>query len=79
MADPRKKKRRNTEGIKNVGKKIRYYRELKGISRKTLGELTGLEEKGIYNYEYGKVDTNITTILLLAEHLEVNASKFFEE
>lgn len=79
MADTRKKKKRNTEGVEGVGKKIRYYRELKGLSRKRLGELTGLEEKGIYNYEYGKVDTNITTLLLLAEHLEVNAGKFFED
>ena len=73
MGTTAKKFRRNDEAIKNLGRNIRKYRKLKGLTIAQLAYSCEIEPKQLYNYEYGKVDTNITILTLIAEHQGVEA------
>jgi len=71
MADSPKSKRRNDALLKSVGENIKHYRALKGLSLRQLSILTEIEYAQIYRYEAGTVDTNITMLSILAEHLDI--------
>lgn len=71
MADSPKSKRRNDALIKSVGENIRRYRTKKGLSLRQLSILTDIEYSQIHKYEAGTVDTNITMLSILAEHLDI--------
>ena len=62
----------------NVGKNIRKYRKIKGITMKQLGKLIGISEQGIGNYERG--DRNASLIMLneLATALDTNINDLIE-
>ena len=73
MGTSAKKIKRNDEAIMNLGRNIRKFRKLKGLTIAQLAYACEIEPKQLYNYEYGKVDTNITNLTLIAEHLGVEA------
>jgi len=62
-----------------VGENIRKYRKLKGLSQEKLAHLCDIETRMISQYENGKVDTNITMLCLIAEHLGIKPGQLFEE
>lgn len=67
------RKRKNTKAILNVARNIKKYRLLNGFTIEQLSHEAGVERKAIHNYEHGLVDTNITTLYLLAEALGIEA------
>lgn len=74
--------KKNEEAAKNVGKNIRKYRDLKGLTLVELSYKTDIQPKSIWTYEQGKVNINITTIYTLADGLEVKPHQLlmdFEE
>lgn len=71
MADSPKSKRRNDALLKMVGENIRHYRTKKGLSLRQLSIFTEIEYSQIHRYEAGTVDTNITMLSILAEHLDI--------
>lgn len=55
-----------------IGERIRYYRQKKGLTQKTLAELCGLSEAAIRNYELGNRTPDSNTIEKIAENLEIS-------
>ena len=56
----------------HIGKRIRYYRQQKKLTQKTLADLCGLSEAAIRNYELGNRVPDYETIMDIAENLEVS-------
>lgn len=70
--------KRNDELISRVGKNIKKYREHKKISIEKLAVLANVEAKSLYNWEHGLVSPSITSLDILASHLDINITQFFE-
>jgi transcriptional regulator with XRE-family HTH domain len=68
---------RNEDGIIAFGKKMRELRLEKGFSQEQLAWKSGLEFSQISRIERGKINTSLSHILLIAEHLGVNPADFF--
>ncbi len=54
-----------------VGKRLKHFREIKGISQKTLAELCGWGASRVGNYEAGVRSINLDDAEALAEHLGI--------
>ncbi len=63
------KKRHATKLIEQVASNIKYYRTKKRMSQEKLQEETGL---AIFRYESGRQDMTLTTIDVLARHLDID-------
>jgi len=59
------------------GQKIRSIRKSKHISMQHLANLAEIEVSQIHRIETGKINTKLTTILILAKALEISPSVFF--
>lgn len=79
MAKKGEKIRREDEAIKNVGKNIVKYRNLKGFSRRKLSLICEVEYKTLSNWEKGIVDTNITSLTIVARGLGIRTALLFDE
>ena len=64
---------------KIFAEKLRKARELKGISQRELGLLTGLSDKSISAYEQGRVMPPLDILPKLAKHLNQPISYFLNE
>jgi transcriptional regulator with XRE-family HTH domain len=64
--------------IKIVGANIRKYLKIKHLTIKNLAYMFDITPSMISDYERGIVDTNITTLCLIAKKLEVSPSILFE-
>ena len=60
-------------------KKLRKARELKGLSQRELGLLTGLSDKSISAYEQGRVMPPLDILPKLAKQLDQPLSYFLNE
>ena len=56
----------------SIGKRIRFYRQKKGMTQKTLAELCDLSEAAIRNYELGNRTPDCETIIRIAGNLGVS-------
>ena len=56
----------------NLGQRIRYYRQIAGITQKELANLCELNESTIRNYELGNRCPDYDTLVVLANALEVS-------
>jgi len=61
-----------------IGEHIKRIRKEKGLTQKKLGELCGINEVQIRQYELGKANPKIETVNKVAIALEVPISEFFE-
>lgn len=61
-----------------VGEKIRAYRNLRGISQKTLGELADMNEVTIRKYEAGDRNPKPDQLLKIANALGVSINLFMD-
>ena len=69
-----------TTNIRKIfAKKLQKARELKGISQRELGLLTGLSDKSISAYEQGRVMPPLDILPKLAKHLDQPISYFLNE
>ncbi len=66
------------EGItKYVGKQIRKYREIKGLTQKELGKRVGVQHNTISSYESGTNEPEHEVLFALAETLGVTIDDLF--
>ena len=56
----------------NLGQKIRFYRQITGMTQKELGIASGLNESTVRNYELGNRYPNEDTIFDIANALEIS-------
>ena len=57
-----------------TGEKIKYYRQLKGLTQKELGDLCGMADSAIRRYELGKANPKIETLGKIADALDIHIS-----
>ena len=55
----------------NLGQKIRFYRQIAGMTQKDLGIAVGVNESTIRNYELGNRYPDTDTIFDIANALEI--------
>lgn len=55
-----------------MGERIRYYRQIAGLTQKALAEKCGITESAIRNYELGNRMPDWETLTSIAAHLEVS-------
>jgi transcriptional regulator with XRE-family HTH domain len=59
------------------GQKVRLIRKSKKLSMQHLANLAEIEVSQIYRIEAGKINPKLTTILILAQALEIGVAEFF--
>lgn len=59
-----------------VGRNVKGYRELKGISQEALGDQAGVHRTYVGLIEVGKKNVTITTLAKLAEALGIEPYEF---
>ena len=58
-----------------IGKNLKYYRQLAGLSQDKLAGMVGVTKMTISNYENDKRDADSEMLIRLADALSVNASQ----
>lgn len=64
---------------KQVGARIKQFREARGLTQAQLADILGKSIETISNFERGKVLTSIHTLEQLARHLNVAVKDFFTD
>jgi transcriptional regulator with XRE-family HTH domain len=63
---------------KEVGRRIRQFRQDAGLSQEALAELVGVSFQQVQKYESGHTTLNILKIQNIADALKVQVSDFFD-
>jgi len=63
---------------KEIGKRIRQFRQDAGLSQETLAELVGVSFQQVQKYENGYTTLNILKLQQIADALKVQVSDFFD-
>ena len=66
------------ERLASMGKRLRVLRKEKGMSLRTLGEKTGVDNSKIAKVENGHVNITFTMLLKLLDGLSVKLEEFFD-
>lgn len=64
--------------IRKIGSKIAYYRRLRGLSQRVLGELVGVSRSKISDIELGKDNLDIELFAKIAERLGIDYSEILK-
>lgn len=64
--------------IRKIGSKIAYYRRLRGLSQRVLGELVGVSRSKISDIELGKDNLDIELFAKIAERLGIDYSEIIK-
>lgn len=62
-----------------VGRNIRTARNGQGLSLRRFAAMVGMDYSHLSNLERGKVDPNISTVIKIAEGLDVPIAQLFKE
>ncbi|MFD1631546.1 helix-turn-helix domain-containing protein [Pseudopedobacter beijingensis] len=65
------------DAIKSFGNKVRLIRKERKLSMEMLANIAEIELSQIYRIETGKINPKLTTILKIAEALEINPKELF--
>lgn len=68
----------NSDEIRKIGSKIAYYRRLRGLSQRVLGELVGVSRSKISDIELGKDNLDIELFAKIAERLGIDYSEIIK-
>ena len=68
----------NKDIIKQLGKRIRAIREGKGLTQFDVSVIANTDNKHISRIELGQVDIKLSTIIKLAEALEIHPKDLFD-
>jgi len=68
--------RKCTEVDTKIGERLRYLRTSYGLSQAEVGASIGVSFQQIQKYESGKNRVAVSTMLALADHLGISASRF---
>lgn len=71
-------KTKSQEIEKHVGKKIKLFRQLKGLSQSEIASQLGITFQQFQKYESGKNRIPVSRLIKLAEIFNVNMTVFFE-
>lgn len=63
--------------IKEFGERLKKFRSAKKISLRALADIADMNYGNISDIENAKVNPTLTTIVLLAEALEIDPADFF--
>lgn len=63
---------------KEVGRRIRQFRQDAGLSQEALAELVGVSFQQVQKYESGHTTLNILKLQQIADALKVQVSDFFD-
>lgn len=63
----------------NLGKQIRLFRKVKGLSCEQLAELSCLSSRGLNNIELGKSDPRFQTVVRIVDALEISFDDLINE
>lgn len=69
---------RNQAYIDAFGENLKKLRLARKYSRETLAAYAGIETMQVYRIETGRVNTTISTILVLSKALEVNPKRLLD-
>ena len=64
--------------IKSLGSRIVSLREQKGLKQKQLSDLLDMDDGSLRRIESGRTNPTTTTLLLIANALEVSMSELFD-
>jgi transcriptional regulator with XRE-family HTH domain len=67
----------NDEIAKELGKRIRTLRKLKGFTQESLGEKAGISYKFIGEIERGEVNPSLNSLAQIAKALGIHVSELF--
>ena len=62
-----------------IGERIKQARKAKGISQRELGAILGCKQQNLAQYENGKRNMNVNSLLKIAEALHVPVSSLIDE
>ena len=63
---------------KEIGKRIRQYRQDAGLSQEALAELIGVSFQQVQKYESGHTTLNILKLQQIADAFKVSVTEFFD-
>lgn len=66
-----------TDFLKNFGKRIKYYRQLHGLSQEKLSELVNVSRNTIGLWENGKSFIEYPTLVKLSKVLQIDEAELF--
>jgi transcriptional regulator with XRE-family HTH domain len=69
---------RDEKRLKEFGLQIRKFRKAKKLTLEGLAFEADIELSQVHRIEKGKINPTLTTILLLADALEISPSKLFD-
>lgn len=69
----------NKKKLCKLGKVIRKYRQLAGLSQESLSEVVGCDKNTIGRIERGETDFKISIMLRLSEGLDVSVTRLSRE
>jgi transcriptional regulator with XRE-family HTH domain len=69
---------RHSQGVKDFGNKVKYFRKLKGLSQEQLAWETGMEFSQINRIENGVINTSISSAFVIAEALKIEVWELFK-
>ena len=61
-----------------TGEKIKYFRNMRGLSQETLGQLSGINSATIKKYEYGIRNPKLDQLLKIANALGISINIFMD-
>lgn len=67
----------NTDVYKIIGANLRYFRKKSGLIQHELAEKCGIDRSKISDIENGKEDFMFSTLLAIADGLNLDVKKFF--
>ena len=70
--------RKQNDFYKEVGQRIRYYREKKNMTQAELGEKLGVTKNAIYTWEVGKCSLHLQTAKQICKELDITLSQLIE-
>lgn len=63
--------------LKIIGENITFYRRLRGLSQRNLGEIVGISRSKISDIEHGKDNFDLELFIAIAKALSVEYSKLY--
>lgn len=63
----------------NVGKRLIYFREIRGITTNKLANLAGISQSALREIELGERNPTVETLSYFCEALGISMSEFFNE
>ncbi|OCX51910.1 hypothetical protein BEL04_18075 [Mucilaginibacter sp. PPCGB 2223] len=68
----------DNDGIKAFGQSVRKFRQAKKLSMQKLADIAEIEQSQIVRIEGGKINTKLSTILIIAKALGIEPADLFK-